>query len=438
MGQPRVCGQHWRGHVLRHESRRPVYHWRLRSGTSATHRLIRYHLVRRMGGFTSVRIGASALLGLSLSCGPDDGVVHPTPANAPPGDASLIAHDSLPVGLTPARLAHWREVRDAFLGARDVLRLGKDTEGPELFGSITDAEFDSEGNLVILDAGAQLLRFFDRTGRAIGAIGGVGDGPMEMRRAERFALLGDDRIGVVMRPRRMKVFVRQTSGWVLDKTVQLPLQPHSLCSHGSERVYLSGWKDETDNSMVHGFIVPHDSRTVESTESFGPGYQDDEWLLRYQLSDGFVECLPDRNQIVFGFAFLPLLRSHALDGGAIVWSARPQQHTPMKIIETRHPANGSVQVTRSRQSRYDFLGTVLRVSADHLLVQYARVRPLRRHILPESYLVDLASGTGAFLGTDIPPVLAVRHGAYIAAFEDPFPRIEVREFTDPETGWARW
>ena len=324
------------------------------------------------------------------------------------------------------------------LGAHEVLRLGKDTEGPELFGSITDAEFDPEGNLVILDAGAQLLRFFDRTGRSIGEFGGVGDGPLEMRRAEHFALLGGDRIAVVMRPRRMKVFARQNSGWVLDKMVQLPLQPLALCSHGSDRVYLSGWKDKTDNSMVHGFIIPRDSGAVGLTESFGPGYRDDEWLLRYQMSDGFVECLPDRNEVIFGFAFLPLLRSHALDGGAIVWSARPEEHTPMEIIETRHPANGSVQVTRSRQSRYDFLGTVLRVSSDHLLVQYARVRPLRRHIFPESYLVDLASGTGAFLGTDLPPVLAVRHGAYIASFEDPFPRIEVREFADPDIAWARW
>jgi hypothetical protein len=46
-----------------------------------------------------------------------------------------------------------------------------------------------------------------------------------------------------------------------------------------------------------------------------------------------------------------------------------------------------------------------------------------------SHLIDAASGMGAYVGDSVlPPILSVFPGGFVAMFEDPYPRLEVRTY----------
>lgn len=82
----------------------------------------------------------------------------------------------------------------------------------------------------------------------------------------------------------------------------------------------------------------------------------------------------------------------------------------------------------------DFLSTLLPISSDHLLIQYSRAS--RRQIadpMIRTYLVDAATGLGAFVGTDLPVISAVLSDGYVAVFDDPHPRVEVRKLATRPT-----
>ena len=108
----------------------------------------------------------------------DGEILHPTPENDPPEDASVITTDTIPAGLTPDALSCWRQARDHLLGARMSLGIGSESDGPELFGMIGDANFDTEGNILVLDALNRELRVFAPDGAYVGQFARAGEGPI--------------------------------------------------------------------------------------------------------------------------------------------------------------------------------------------------------------------------------------------------------------------
>lgn len=126
--------------------------------------------------------------GINLRAGE---TLHPTPENAPSGNAALITTGSEPPGLSTEALARWREARDLLLGAPVALALGTSSEeGPELFGRIGDAAFDLDGNLVVLDPLGYEVRTFAPDGQHLGSFGQEGEGPMDFA-SEPQSLAGD-------------------------------------------------------------------------------------------------------------------------------------------------------------------------------------------------------------------------------------------------------
>ena len=344
--------------------------------------------------------------------GPGD-TLHPNEVNAPPSDASLVSADSLPVGMSTEALRAWEEARDAIRGARTVLRLGSE-EGPELFGAITDVEVDPNGNLVVFDMSTQEIRLFDPLGTYMSGFGGMGDGPMEFRDATRLNVLGDGRI-VVPVARGLKAFAPSTDGWRLDTLVSTPFSAMEVCAANHGHLFLSDYHRESD-AAVHRVSLTE----TDSTFSIRAPYSDDNWLVRWRMTEGLIACLPDLNAIAYGQYAMPLVRAYS-GAGTLLWTAHVEAH---KTIRLRERAGGSVSL--QRHVEHDWLSFLHGVSSGHLVVQYHRYRR-RRPVGLTTYLIDAKTGIGASLGDDLPAIAAVYDGGFVAVFQEPYPRLEVRE-----------
>ena len=344
--------------------------------------------------------------------GPGD-TLHPNEVNAPVSDASVVSADSVPEGMSTEALRAWKEARDAILGARTVLNLGTDDEGPELFGAITDVEVDANGNLVVFDMSTQEIRFFDRDGRYLSGFGGIGDGPMEFRDATRLSLLRDGRV-VVPETRRLKVFAPSEPGWSLDTLVSTPFSAMDICAGGRSHLFLSDYHRETD-AAVHGVSFSEG----DSVFSIRAPYNDDNWLVRWRMTEGLIACLPDQGRFAYAQFAMPLVRAYSEDG-TLLWTARVAGH---KTLRLRERAEGSVSL--QRHVEHDGLSFVHGVSPGHFVVQYHRYRR-RRPVGLTTYLIDASTGIGASLGDDVPAIAAVYDGGFVAVFQEPHPRLEVR------------
>ena len=382
--------------------------------------------MRRLGRlFAGCRFVAGLVAGVvSAACGrgsPSSVEVHPNAANAPPTNAAAIASEGLPVGLGTKALARWRATRAALLDARTELELGTGQLGPELFGYIPMADIDAAGNIVLLDEDAQEVRIFDSRGNFVESFGGRGDGPMELRRAHTLELLPGGRVAVPLgRTGPVKIFGRGRQGWELEEIIDLkPTPGNDLCAFGDGRLFATGYQRQ-GNRLV--------SDLSEPIRSLGFGYRHPHQIIRRALSGGLIDCIELSGHIVFGFEIRPILRSYGLDG-SLRWTAViADDYLQLQVAELRHPKTGAIGYAENAHFDHDRLYLVAATkSGEHVLAQYGRVLPEKKEILPRSYLIDAATGIGASIGDALPNVLSIQEDGYIALFEEPEVRLEIRK-----------
>ncbi len=354
------------------------------------------------------------------------GIPHPDARNLPPPTAAQITSEGLPTGLSDVELSAWTAARDALLGATAVLRLGSERRGPDLFGYVPKADIAANGNIVVLDEIDQEIRVFDSEGRFIDGFGGMGDGPLELRNAVDFHLFPDGRIAVPLgRFGPVKVFQRSDGRWTL--IAQHPTSANDLCGMDDGGLFSAGYSRE-DDTIINEYGSSVDA-PGEVVRSFGVGYIHDHGFIRAALSNGLIECLQGSRAIVFGFSILPVLRSYSVDGILNWTAALDEQYLQLGVWEKRHPETGRVGYSEATRLPHDRLAELEAVGAgEHVFIQHARVLPEERRIVPRSYLIDAATGIGAFIGDSLPVVISVQPDGYIALFEEPHVHLEVRKF----------
>lgn len=375
----------------------------------------------------SPQVLVPAALALVVTCctspPQDGGTVHPTPTNRVPLNASVASRDSLPSGLSGAVLDDWLATRNRLLTATATVAIGADGQGPEMFGSVSDAKLDLAGNILVFDEHAQTIIVFDQVGRYVAKFGGVGDGPLELRRASRFTVLPDGRIAVPTLPSGLKIFAPAGDGvrWKLDQHLDLPAGASSICSSNYGNLLLSGWV-RANNTVVHKVTLP-----AAEVVSFGAGYDDEEWVVRWRMSDGFVGCVDSTPRLaVLGFQILPTVHAYTLDGKT-QWHSRIEDHIPMSVVSRVRP-DGRTGVSRSRTTVHDLLGFIQGLG-DHVILQYDRFLPDDRTVRRRTFLLDARTGHGAALPDTLPAITSVYSSGYLAVFEDPYPRVEYREYS---------
>lgn len=356
-----------------------------------------------------------------------DPEIHPDAENAVPSDATLISEDSVPAGLDANALDAWRSVRDDLLAARTTMRLGTQEEGPQLFGRIGDVAVDAAGNVFVFDALAMELRAFDSAGRYTSGVGGFGDGPLELRYNlfGVFELLDEGRVLVANGP-RTKLFRNTGEQWQLDRTVEAPGLVNDLCVIDGQ-AFFAGWRAD-DNTLVQTASVA----TGAADTGLVQGYRHPDYLVRSKMAEGVrIACFATSQQVVVGWGHLPMIRSYRLGQESPTWTSQVGGRLPSRIVYgtvTDQTGAESLAIEDQTDPR-DFLMSLLPMSSSHLVVQYSRASRNPTAVpLIRTYLVDIATGLGALLGTDLPVMSTVLSDGYVALFTDPYPRVEVRKF----------
>lgn len=341
--------------------------------------------------------------------------LHPNAENAPPPDASPITTERLPKGLTDEGLAEWRRARDRLLDASTTLSLGSEEEGPELFGLIVDATFDADGSVLVADMMSYELRIFGPDGRHLASLGGEGEGPLEFASyPHSVEVLPDGRIVVATRG-RMKIFTPAAAGHEHLATISIYSKDMCLSSQG--RMFTSVHDTGGSERVIHEADLAGDS----VLQSFGHGYLHEEYLVRNQLSDGMIACRRDSPHLLYGFETHPIIRAHRAGRDEPIWTAALEDFAqPYYLTEANGiwMANDFVELNLKPH----FLGE------GHIVWQ-TYLRGLLGGRL-RTYLLDADTGRGALIGEDFPRIVGLTQDRLVAAWDDPYPRIEVRELPD--------
>ena len=307
------------------------------------------------------------------------------------------------------------------------MRLGTQEEGPQLFGRIGDVAVDAAGNVFVFDALAMELRVFDSAGRYISGVGGFGDGPLELRYNlfGVFELLDEGNI-LVANGSRTKLFQNTGEQWQLARTVEAPGLVNDLCVINA-RAFFAGWHAD-DNTLVQTASVT----TGVADTGFVQGYQHPDYLVKSKMAEGVrIACFATAQQTIVGWGHLPMIRSYRFGQESPIWTSQVVGRLPSRIVygTATDQAGAERLAIEDQTDPRDFLISLLSMSPSHLLVQYSRTSRSRpADPLIQTYLVDIATGLGALLGTDLPVMATVLSDGYVAVFNDPYPYIEIRRF----------
>ena len=354
---------------------------------------------------------------------------HPTEENALPLDAIALTDDPEPPGLAGEQLDRWLAARERVTGALTVSTVGSNEEGPELFGQIADARVDEEGGLVVLDKQAAAVRVFGSDGDYLHGFGREGDGPLEMVRPLGLELLGANRLAVY-HSLLAKVFSRRQDEWQLDSILSMPTIVVDNCAF-PDRLFLHGTAHTLTNQR-HDAVRVLDDHTVfyevgslgePPRVSYGGGYRDASANIRRHMSAGKIACAPAINQVVFAVDLLPLVRSFSAATGNVRWSAYPENYVQMRLEEQ---PDGAFRMYARLAN--DHLLTAVAMPSSHIVVQYLRVGYMREIEAIRTYLLDPETGHGSLISETLPKIESFHKGGYVASFEDPYPRLEVRAF----------
>ena len=383
----------------------------------------------RLAGGVALAFGVS--LGL-VYCTPGGGLEaglkpHPTEENALPPDAIALTDDPEPPGLLGERLERWRTARERLMGARTVATVGSNEEGPELFGEIADAKVDESGNLVVLDGQAATVRVFGPGGRYLHGFGRVGEGPLEMVRPRRLELLGADRLAVY-HSFEAKVFSRPRDEWQLDSIASVPTVVEDNCAF-PDRFFHQGTSHMSTNQQPEAVRVLDDYTLFYEVASlgdpprvtYGGAYRDASWLIRYNMSAGRIACVPIVRQVVYAFELRPLVRSYSAATGEVAWSAYVENYVQIRLEEE---PDGGFRLYNGLAN--DWLVTTLAMRSGHVVLQYLWTGYQWEIEAIRTYLLDPETGYGSLISEALPKIESFHVDGYVASFEDPYPRLEVR------------
>jgi hypothetical protein len=344
--------------------------------------------------------------------------VHPNPAYivAPVPPAFTIAMTARPVAV-PFRLA---------AAARAAFGSESDSDAV-LLGNIKAVALLPSGDVVVLDDKKSELRIFSPTGSPKQRLGRAGRGPGEFFYPVSLAVDDAGRLYVGDRVRTIQVFAPSPAGYRYLRTMQVEVAAMSMC-------FLDTLLVVQGTALGQDPILHLYDSSGRRLRSFGALYRSPNPLLNAQIGEGQVRCDRQRGLVFYtpsNAMGIGEVRAYRADG-TLVWRTTL---TDFHVSRIEDYGNGGVRFSAGPDGSHSVLAFVL-LPGRGLLVQVAfRTPEALRDQVPfttlHSFLLDPATGRPLPLGTVLPPIFAARAGDAALAFNDPFPRFEVRGVQGP-------
>lgn len=350
-------------------------------------------------------------------------VVHPTPENIPADDAVDHVIDRQ----APSDNTALHHIARSIQQAREVRSIGRvEGERSEMFGVVKDVAVGPDGLLYTLDSRYNEVRVYDEQGQLHAQFGKPGRGPKEFAMPKKIGIGENGEIVVAdLGARRLKVFERSDTTFVLRNSIDYGIVQLDLCTLGS-RIYLRGWRVDPDRSpnQAPGSVVVH-SISGPFEAAWGAMYQADQPNIRRELSKGPIACNEDTRRVVTGNINLPVLRGYTLDGTP-QWVSKIAEFSPMDIV-TEGPKTTFHYAGLSGDRPTDVMVELTSVPGGYVLVQVGHRMPRgsgQKSTL-HTYLVSAKTGEGVYVGSSLPRVFVVTAGRIVAGVNAPFPQVKI-------------
>ncbi len=365
---------------------------------------------------------------LLLGCGDDlkhGLLVHPLEERIlrPVPVSSTISRDTTAV---PVGSDVWN-ARRRLLDAVETLRVG--TLGGvqhTVFGKIEDAHLDTRSSrLALLDSRFQEVRWFDLSGEFIGSVGKPGNGPGEFTAPRRLLFGPDAWMYVSDYPNVLEAFVFNGQQWEFERTIRLPVQINDACL-APNALYLAGATSigASGDSLaaIHAIELPGG----RELGSLGWLYRTARPQALARMSEANVACISGSGSgVVLLPEYLPEVRGYEVDG-SVRWITRIAEYRPWTVAEK---PDGGLRIEIPEDGGYLASGVTF-LPQRFAIVQldkYTREAwiPDRKPAALLTYVLDVESGEGLYVGSEVPRILHVDPPYFVAAVEEPFPQAVV-------------
>lgn len=355
-------------------------------------------------------------------CGPGSErfVEHPI-ADSVAADARTARTIGRGDGMSP-QLAELRGVLVGAAGAENKISIGALDGGTEyIFGFISDVAIGVGGEILVADRQGSEIRVFDSVGSFAYGIGGVGEGPGEIRLPEALLLVRDDELWVADQDQTLHRFRLSDGQFVFTSRVRLEAYPYDACVlRGGMIVHAVR---PIGREVLHRF-----GRDGLPQGGFAEPYRYEAWLPRESMSRGQIACDDRSGLVLLAFRLRNGIEAYDADTGELRWHAVPEGVSMSKVLE----ADGGSRVGSGLLDRDEthYLKRVAGGRGAPVLVQYERLAQSSADEAPvvealETFAIDIASGEGYYLGDELPQVAFFDSETVVFLYEEPFPRIEV-------------
>lgn len=349
------------------------------------------------------------------------GLSHPSPTALP--------HDSLLVGeirMTIEESPPLELAGDIQLlrNAREFNWIGEeDSEAGYVFGEITDVFVTDIGEVYVLDGMNAVIKVFNKGGSTQSVLGRAGQGPSEFQGPVGVAQIVDGRIAVVSSFRNIKILDVTSEHLREEVSLAVDFSPTGVCVV-SDRIIVQGVDIMEDGAILHAF-----AKDGSFLQSFGQTYKSNNPIVRWEMSDGPFACSDESSTILMVPYKVPVVYAYDIDGN-IRWMTRIAEMMPEPVVEV--VVDGQPGVEYGDRDVEDRIISVNSLTSGNFVFQLRRRTRQAQNdkdydVSIHTFVVDSESGSGAYIGDDLPQIHYIDGPMIYTSVNDPVPLIKVFE-----------
>lgn len=299
-------------------------------------------------------------------------------------------------------------------------------DGPleSVMGIIRDATVTPDGKAFVIDRSNKIIRIVNLNTGVLSSYGRVGSGPGDFTTPVSAWSVKPGQLTVLDGVLGLKHLVEdKRPQWREDRVSRLRTSASAACG-SAEKTYLIEMSGSPGGVAARPIVAL--SASGRELARFGTPYDSPNALVRLSMAEGVIGCMAD-GTVLASLIKLPFVSAYS-SLGTLKWRIRFEDFHVGKYIE-RSIGPGRVRLGLDPEDPTSSVILQIRQVAENFaVIQIGTMTPksLKDRTIWESidtYAIDVASGTAAFVTSEL-PLIAGTHKASLVAFEnDPFPRV---------------